>query len=49
VTIDLGGAALTARVPAGVPLRAGEPVGVGCRANKVHLFDRTSGLRLNRM
>jgi len=49
VTIDLGGAALTARVPAGVALRAGEPVGVGCRADKLHLFDRASGLRLNRM
>jgi multiple sugar transport system ATP-binding protein len=48
VTIDLDGTALTARVPAGIALRAGEPVGVTCRAEKLHLFDRGTGLRLNR-
>ena len=43
----LGEHTVTARVGADVKLRAGETVRVSFRKSKLHLFDQTSGARLN--
>jgi multiple sugar transport system ATP-binding protein len=46
VLFDAGAAIITARVSDEVRLKAGESVRLGFRQDKLHLFDRESGMRL---
>ena len=45
--LTVHGLVMTARLGADVRLRAGEPVRVGFRTAKIHIFDRDTGTRLN--
>ncbi|MDQ3561197.1 MAG: TOBE domain-containing protein, partial [Pseudomonadota bacterium] len=47
VLFDMSGAIVTARAGNDVRLRPGEPVRLGFRGDKIHLFDRASGTRIN--
>lgn len=47
VTLDLGGHLVTARAPGDCALRAGEIVAFDLKVDRLHLFDRASGRRLN--
>ena len=47
VHVDVGGVELTARLPAPVP-RAGSEIGLLIPVERVHLFDRTTGARIER-
>ena len=47
VLFDIGPAVLTARCGNDVRLRPGEPVRLGFRSANFHLFDGTTGARLN--
>jgi multiple sugar transport system ATP-binding protein len=46
VLLDIGPATLTARIADEVRLRPGEPVRLGLRLAKLHLFDRDGGKRI---
>ncbi|MBO6540450.1 MAG: ABC transporter ATP-binding protein [Rhizobiaceae bacterium] len=45
--LDCDGVHLTARVPGDIRLKSGESVAVSVRADRVHVFDRAHGGRLN--
>jgi multiple sugar transport system ATP-binding protein len=47
VRLDAGGSPLTARAPAEARLHPGEAVRFALRRDRLHLFDATSGLRLD--
>jgi multiple sugar transport system ATP-binding protein len=47
VILDAGGAALTARLPGDAHLAIGETVPFGLRLDRLHVFDKASGQRLN--
>jgi multiple sugar transport system ATP-binding protein len=47
VLLDAGGTSLTARTSADLPLRAGSTVPYSLRSERFHLFDGTTGRRLN--
>ncbi|UFN49275.1 ATP-binding cassette domain-containing protein [Roseomonas sp. OT10] len=46
VILSAGGTELTVRAPADLPLRPGEVVPFAVQPGRLHLFDRTTGLRL---
>ena len=47
VILDAGGVALTARLPGDTRVSIGETVPFDLRVARIHLFDATSGMRLN--
>jgi multiple sugar transport system ATP-binding protein len=47
VTLDIDGRAVITRAPGDTPLQIGETVRFSLRMDRLHFFDRATGVRLN--